>query len=108
MPRNPEFDPSKPYATTRAIKNANNGAKYVQEGRLYTVTGEYVGVAPGHKAPAPKPAVVPQAAKKSEADKKREALASAANKLNLDAVPESVKDAARENAEALAAEENAE
>lgn len=107
MPRNPEFNPDKPYGTTRAIKSAS-GAKYVQEGRLYTITGEYVGAAPGHKEPAPKPAVVPQAAKKSEADKKREALASAANKLNMDAVPESVKDAARENAEALAAEENAE
>ena len=107
MPRNPEFDPSKPYATTRAIKS-KTGAKYVQDGRLYTIAGEYVGFAPGHEAPAPKPPVVPQAAKKSEADKKREALAAAANKLNLDTIPESVKDAARENAEALAAEENAE
>jgi len=107
MPRNPEFNPDKPYATTRGIKN-KAGAKYVQDGKLFKVTGEYIGIAPGHDAPAPKPAVVPQAAKKSEADKKRDALASAASKLNMDVVPESVKEAARENAEALAAEENAE
>jgi len=107
MPRNPEFDSSKPYATTRGIKN-KAGAKYVQDGKLFKVTGEYIGIAPGHDAPAPKAKAVPQAAKKSADAKKRDALASAADKLNLDAVPASVKDAARENAEALAAEENAE
>ena len=54
-----------------------------------------------------KPRPVPQAAKKTPADLKRDALAAAADKLGDLGVPQSLKDAAKENAEALAAEENA-
>jgi hypothetical protein len=107
MPRNPVFDPEKPYATTRAVKN-KTGAKYVQDGYLFAPTGVCVGRAPGYKEEV-KAAPVPQAVKrKSIEDKKKDALAAAADKLNLDTVPKSVKEAAKENAEALAAEEKAE
>ena len=106
MARNKPMDFDKAHGTVRAIGD-NRGIKYLQGDSYYNHAGEFVALVNPDATPVKKAPPVPQAAKKSEADKKREALAAAADKLGLDTVPESMKDAAKENAEAKAAEDNA-
>jgi hypothetical protein len=107
MPRNKSMDFDKPYGTVRSTK-PNDPVKYLQGDSYYDHDGNFVRLVDPNAAPKPKTAPVPQAVKrKTEADLKREALAAAADKLGLDTIPQELKDAARENAEALAAEDNA-
>ena len=107
MPRNKSMDFDKPYGTIRVIGVNKGGVRYQQGDSYYNSGGEYVSPAAGVKAPAAKAPPVPQAAKKTAADLKRDALNAAADKLGLDTVPKTLQDAAKENAEALAAEDNA-
>lgn len=106
MPRNKSMDFDKAHGKVRAMGD-NRGIKYQQGDSYYNLRGEFVALVNPDAKPAPKAPPVPTAAKKSAADKKREALASAADKLGPATVPQTLKDAAKENAEALAAEENA-
>ena len=103
MPRNKAMDFEKAHGTVRSTR-ANDPIKYMQGDSYYDHSGDFVRlVNPGAKV-APKPKPVPQAAKKTAADLKREALSAAADKLGMDnTVPQALKDAAKENAEAKAA-----
>lgn len=80
--------------------------KYQQDGRYFDHYGEYVGDNPDRKKARPAP-VVEKPRELSAEEKRQAALASAADKLGGSGVPQTLQDAAKENAEALAAEDNA-
>ena len=101
-----KFDNTKPYGTVRAIKNGK-GVKYQQDGRFFSHAGEYVCDADGCNPEAAKAPAIPSAEKLSASDKRKKALAEAADRLGDFTVPSDMQDAARENAEALAAEGSA-
>ena len=101
------FDASKPYGTVRALRKEGKNAKYMQGGRLFSPTGEYIGEAPGCGEEVEKAPAIPTAETLSAGDKRRQALIDAADRLGDFTIPSDMQDAARENAEALAAEGNA-
>lgn len=101
-----KFDPEQPYGTIRAMVN-DQGVKYAQNGAWYNHAGDFVCVAPGCEPVKAAVPPVPQAEKLTAADKKKQALKEAADRLGDFTVPSDLQDAAKENAEALAAEDNA-
>ena len=101
-----KFDADQPHGTVRRMANGT-GIKYQQNGNWYTALGAFVCAVPG-ATPAPVAApAVPQAEKLTVADKKKQALKDAADRLGDFTAPTDLQDAAKENAEALAAEDNA-
>jgi hypothetical protein len=96
------LDKSKEYSFIRGTCVAC----YQQKNSLYDHYGKYLGEVPGSEVVVvEEPA--PEAAKPSQAQKKRDALAAAAAKLGNGGPPQDVQDAQKENAQALAAEDNA-
>lgn len=98
-----ELDKSKPFGQVRG----HPVRRYSQEGCYFDHFGKYCGTRPGYdepkkEAPAPKKKVSP-------AERKAAALAAAAEKLQSAAkpLPDPAAEAAKENAQALAAEDSA-
>lgn len=107
MPRNSsKFDSSKAHSTVRGP--ANDPAKYLQGGRFFNAAGEFVRDLPGFERAAPDAPSQPEATKLTDEEKRAEALAKAAKKLEgVTTKPDAEVEARKENAEALAAEEKA-
>jgi len=96
------LDESKPFALVRG----DSKARYLQDGRYYDAEKRHCGEVP--KAFIPKKAPPPAPKRQNARDK---ALARAAEKLGdlgKAGVPKTIADAAKENAAAAAAEDNAE
>lgn len=102
----PEFDKSKYFSQVRTSGTIDNIKPcFVQEGAYFGPQGQFLGMLENQKKRA-KPAVLPA---KTGADKKRQevlerAQAKLAEKSNI---PSVLADAKKENAQALAAEDNA-
>lgn len=101
-----KFDPDQPYGTVRRMHNGQ-GIKYQQNGALYSHAGDFVCAAPGCEPVKAASPAVPEAAKPTKAELKKQALKEAADRLGDFTVPSDLQDVAKENAEALAAEDNA-
>jgi len=106
MPRKESYklDKSKEYSHIRGSKTQR---RYQQDGRYFDHYGEYLGDNPDRPKEKSVTPSKPQAAKVSPDQERKEALKKASAKLGAAPVPQELQDAAKENAQALAAEDNA-
>lgn len=113
MPRKSnKLDRKRKFGTVRCAGAQYAKCKYSQDLKYYDFNGEYVMDIPGQVQPPGDgtPVRKPEAAKKkTPAEVKQDSLSKAADKLKgfTADIPDADKEAVKENAEALAAEENA-
>lgn len=99
-----KFDPERPFGRVRTHKSQ---ARYAQDGQYYDHYGNHLGPQEGISVVKGEPVEVPPVGTPSGNDALARASKRLGNTVTVGAVPSSVENAARENARALAAEENA-
>lgn len=110
MPRKIAITLDKTKEFSKIRNTGNNPERFYQDGRYFNGAGEFVREDADRKSDEPEVAV-PQAAKVNQEELRAAALKAAADrlgKLGKAGPPQAVLDAAKENAQALAAESLAE
>ena len=114
MSRTKGLDKKRPYGTVRPVGDSSGkliSCRYSQDLKFFDANGKFVCNMPGQIQPGEtQPSKAPEAEKHVTTEElKADALSKAADKLKgfSSFLPDAEKDAAKENAGALAAEENA-